>query len=96
MPFSRVRMIPALHSISMNNSELFVKNNSSTSFFVEFLESIFGCHVLSGEVALFELEVATVFTQEFRENVALYLHNIVVNSVPKHKISFIGRMCVKI
>lgn len=87
-----VGVVAALEGIGMYNPEFLVEDNSATPFFIHLLKSVFGLHVLSGEVALVELEVHAVLAQDLWEKATLNLQNEIIDRVPENKIAFIARV----
>lgn len=57
----------------MSKTHLFPENYTATPLFASLLQPIFYFHLLSWEVALFKLEISTVQTEKFREEIAFNL-----------------------
>lgn len=80
----------------MCEAKLLIKYHSAASLFVHVFILILGLHVLPGKYALLELEVDAILAQNFREQMALNLVNVVKNCVAEYEISLVGRVGVQI
>lgn len=82
-----VKMVPTLNGIGMNYAKLFVKNNSSTSFFSFLFIPISSFHVFSWKNALLKLEIDAIIRKCTREDLAFYLFNKLVYCITKCEVS---------
>ena len=72
----------------MNYPELFVKYDSSTSFFSLFFISISSLHVFSRKYTLLKLEIDAIIRKCTRKDLTLHLLNELIYGISKGKVAF--------
>lgn len=80
----------------MDNTELFIKDHTTTSLLIHVLKSIPCLHVFSRKITLVKLKVDTVLAQQLREECALDLEHKIIDSITKDKVAFVGWVGVQV
>ena len=89
-------MVPALEGIRMNEAKIFIKDNSSASFFAHIFISILSFHMFSRKNALFKFKIDAILAEHFGEKLTLDLLYKLIDGVAKSKISLVSWVGVKI
>lgn len=80
----------------MNQPKILIKYYSSASLLAHIFIPILCLHVLPRKDALLELEINAILTENFREELAFYLLDELIDGVSKGKISLVCGMSMQI
>lgn len=80
----------------MNETKIFVKDNSAASFFTYIFVSVLSFHVLARKYALLKLKIDAILTKHFREKLTFDLLYKLIDGITKSEISLVCWMGMKV
>lgn len=80
----------------MNQSKIFIEDDSSTSLLAHIFIPILCLHVFPRKNALLELKIYAILAENFRKELTLDLLDELIDSISEGKVSLVSRMSMQI